>query len=304
MNGRNILITGATGFIGQSLSRALSELGDNVIVLTRNQKKAERIFGSEVNIVTNLDELNEETVIDGVVSLAGAPVVGGLWTEKRKKLLIDSRLNDLKDIKRLFDRVQQKPKVLINASAIGYYGVRGDEEITESESGQDIFQSLLCQKREDLGFTFEAYGTRVCNLRIGLVFGNDGGAYPQMTRPIKFGVGAVLGSGKQWISWIYKADMIRIILFLLENESLSGAINATSPHPVTNEQFTKKVAAHYKRPLFFKAPAFILKTVLGELSQLFLDGQRVVPDKLLKAGFEFQQQTFDDMLLVIDKNKL
>ena len=297
---RNMLITGATGFIGQSLCRELLEYGHNIFVLTRKRKKAEKIFGSQVNIITNLDELESGIKLYSIICLAGAPVVGGLWTNKRKQVLIDSRIKDLKTIKELCNRLDNKPSVLINASAIGYYGLRGDEKISEEVSGQDIFQSQLCQQKETLGATFAEYGVRVCNVRIGLVFGNDGGAYPQMTRPIKFGLGAVFGSGKQWMSWVYKADLIRVILFLLENENISGAVNATVPEPVTNRQFTKKVAAHYGRPIFFKVPAFVLKLMLGELSQLFLGGQRVIPEKLLQAGFQFEQKTFDDMLAVID----
>lgn len=295
---RNVLITGGTGFIGQSLCRELLNREDSIVVLTRSYKKAEKLLGSEVRIITSLDELEADVKLDAIVSLTGAPVVGGLWTKKRKQLLMDSRINDLKSIKSLCDRLQVKPKVLINASAIGYYGVRGDEIITEKEKGQDIFQSQLCQEKEKLASTFGEYGTRVCNVRIGLVFGNDGGAFPQMIRPIKFGLGAVFGNGQQWMSWIYKVDMIRIILFLLDND-LSGAINSTAPEPVTNEIFTKKVALHYKRPLFFKIPAFILQLVLGELAQLFNKGQRVIPEKLLQAGFQFEQKTFDDMLLAI-----
>ena len=302
-NTKNVLVTGATGFIGQSLCRELLARGDSVVVLTRSHNKANKLFGSQVSIVTNLDEIESDKKIDAVVSLTGAPVVGGLWTKKRKQLLIDSRLNDLKAINTLCERLETKPSVLVNASAIGYYGIRGHEEVTENDKGQDIFQSILCQKREDLGFSFEKFGTRVCNVRIGLVFANDGGAYPQMTRPIKFGLGAIFGDGQQYMSWIYKADMIRVILFLLDNDSLSGAINATAPEAVTNEMFTKKVAAHYKRPVFFKAPAFVLKTLLGELSQLFLEGQRVIPEKLLQAGFQFEQNTFDNMLSVIDSNE-
>jgi uncharacterized protein (TIGR01777 family) len=300
---KTILVTGATGFIGQSLCRELLDRGDKVVVLTRDYKKAEKLFGSEVKIVTDLDELEADIKLEAVMSLAGAPVVAGLWTKKRKQVLINSRINDLTSIKKLCERLDNKPEVLINASAIGYYGMRGDEVLTENEKGQDIFQSILCQKRESLASSFAEYGMRVCNMRIGLVFGNDGGAYPQMTRPIRFGLGAVFGNGKQYISWIYKADMIRVILFLLDNNNLSDAINATAPEPVTNETFTKSVAAHYKRPVLFKAPAFVLKVLLGELSQLFLRGQRVVPEKLLQAGFEFEQKSLDDMLKVIDLKK-
>lgn len=302
-NPLNILVTGATGFIGQSLCRELVKNGDNVIVLSRQYEKAEDLFGSHVQIVTNLDKLESSTQLDAVISLAGAPVVGGLWTKKRKQVLIDSRLNDLNLIKALCDRLEIKPKVLINASAIGFYGIRHDELITEKESGQGIFQSELCQARENAAIKFEDYGTRVCNLRIGVVFDNDGGAFVQMARPIKLGLGAVLGSGKQWMSWIYKPDLIRIILFLLSQDNMSGAINATAPEPVTNEMFTKKVAAKFNRPVFFKVPAFVLKLLLGELSQLFIEGQRVIPEKLLEAGFHFNQNTLDDVLSALDSKE-
>jgi uncharacterized protein len=299
----NILVTGATGYIGQSLCRKLLDHKNNLYVLTRSYKKAEKIFGSQVQIVTSLEQLDSTIQLDAVISLAGAPVIGGLWTKNRKRLLIDSRVNDVNAIKKFCDRLECKPDVLVNASAIGFYGIRGDELITEKESGQDIFQSILCQAREKAADSLAQYGTRVCHLRIGLVFDNDGGAFVQMARPIKLGLGAIFGNGKQWLSWIYKADLINIILFLLENRNVSGAINATAPEPVTNESFTKKVAAFYNRPVFFKVPAFVLKSVLGELSQLFLEGQRVVPEKLLAAGFEFKQNTLDELLLAIDKNK-
>ncbi len=298
-NPQNILVTGATGFIGETLCRELLKNGENVFVLTRRHKKAENLFGNYVQVVTNLEQIDSSTKLDAVVSLAGAPVVGGLWTQNRKKVLMDSRINDLKAIKALCERLTVKPKVLINASAIGFYGIRSDELLTEKESGQAIFQSELCQARENAVIKFEDYGMRICNLRIGLVFDNDGGAFVQMTRPIKFGFGAVFGSGQQWMSWIYKPDLIRIILFLLSDAQLSGAINATAPEPVTNEVFTKKVAAKYSRSVFFKVPAFVLKTMLGELSQLFLEGQRVIPEKLLEAGFKFDQPTLDGMLSVI-----
>ncbi len=302
-NARMILVTGATGFIGQSLCRTLIKNGDNVIVLTRQYEKAEDLFGPHVKIVTKLDEIESNTVFNAVISLTGAPVVGGLWTKKRKQLLIDSRLNDLKSLKTMCERLTTKPKILINASAIGFYGIRKDELITEKEQGQEIFQSELCQARENAALAFEEYGTRICNLRIGLVFDKDGGAFPQMARPIKFALGAVFGSGKQWMSWIDRSDLIRVMLFLLSQEQLSGAINATAPEPTTNGDFTKKVADKFNRPVFFKVPDYVLKTMLGELSQLFLEGQRVIPEKLLEAGFRFNHNSFDGMLSVFDKKE-
>lgn len=298
---KNVLVTGATGFVGQTLCRALIKQDYYVIVLTRDYLKAFKIFGTDVLIVTDLNEIQYYVKFNAIISLAGAPVVGGLWTKKRKQLLIDSRLNDLKSIKAMCKRLNWKPKVLINASAIGYYGIRQDELITEQDKGQDIFQSILCQTKENSALDLQEDGVRVCNLRMGLVFDQDGGAFPQMTCPIKLGLGAVFGKGQQWMSWISKSDLIRIIIYLIENKDLSGAINATAPEPITNTRFTQLVASHYKRQLFFKAPAFVLKTILGELSQLFLEGQRVIPEKLLASGFKFEQSSFEALLSVIDE---
>ena len=298
-NARNILVTGATGFIGQSLCRTLLKNGDNITVLSRQYEKAENLFGPHVKIVTSLEEIESSDQFDGIISLAGASLIAGLWTKTRKKLLIDSRLNDLKSIKALCERLKKKPDVLINASAIGFYGIRQDEFITEKDEGQNIFQSELCQARENAALVFKEYGTRICNLRIGIVFDNDGGAFPSMARPIKYGVGAILGNGQQWMSWVYKPDLLRIMLFLLSQEHISGAINATAPEPVRNEVFTKKVATKFNKPVLFRFPASLLKMMLGELSQLFVEGQRVMPEKLLNAGFRFNQGMFDEMLSAI-----
>lgn len=298
---RTILVTGATGFIGRSLCRKLLENGDEVIVLTRDANKADNLFGPAVKIVTDLELLAAETRIDAVISLAGASVVGGRWTKKRKRLLVESRVSGLRELEALINRLNTRPKVLVNASATGFYGMRGDEELTEFDSGQNVFQSHLCRAREVAATRLEDYGVRVCNLRIGLVFDKDGGAFNAMALPVRLGLGAVFGDGKQWMSWIYKPDLLRLILFCLSQPHLRGAINATTPYPVTNRDFTLTLARHYKKPVFFRLPAFLLKLLLGEMSQLFLRGQKVIPEKALRANFGFNQATLEKMFLAMDK---
>ena len=297
---RTILVTGATGFIGKALCHTFIKNGEKVIVLTRNYEKAWNLFGPHVVYVTDLEQIDKETVIDAIIALAGAPVAGFPWTLRRRKILLDSRLRDLEGIRKLVLRLVHKPAVLVNASAIGYYGVRGDEIITESCEGQEVFQSQLCTEKETAALQLQDIGVRVCNLRIGLVFDKDGGAFPLMMRPIRYGLGAVIGDGRQWISWIYKADLVRVVLFTLSQEHLSGPINATSPGPLTNFDFNCKLAKWCHRPLLFRIPAELLRLLLGEMSQLFVDGQRVVPEKLLKAGFRFNQPTIEDMLNAMD----
>lgn len=298
---RKILVTGATGFIGTSLCRKLIENGDQVTVLSRDEKKARAIFGPHIKTVTDLETLNPGTKLDAVISLAGAPVAGGLWTKKRKQLLIDSRVQGLQAIEKLVKRMAQIPRVLVNASATGFYGMRGDEALTEEDDGQESFQSILCQQREAAANVMEKYGVRVCNLRMGVVFDRDGGAFPAMLRPILLGMGAIVGSGRQWISWIYKPDLIRLILFCLSQEHLAGPINATTPCPITNREFVSAVAKHYGKPVLFVIPAFLLRLALGELSQLLLRGHRVLPAKALKASFGFNQATLEKMLYAMDK---
>ena len=195
--------------------------------------------------------------------MAGASVAGGFWTKKRKRLLLESRVSDLKAIEVLVQRLEQKPKVLVNASAVGFYGVCGDEELTEESKGQDIFQSLLCQQKEQAANRLKKYHVRVCNLRIGLVFDPNGGAFPAMIRPICFGLGAVFAKGRQWISWIYKADLIRLILFCLSQEHLDGAINATTPYPIRNKEFTYQVANYFNKPVFFCGSSEFIKNRFG-----------------------------------------
>ncbi|WP_282605028.1 TIGR01777 family oxidoreductase [Pelagibius sp. Alg239-R121] len=292
----SILVTGATGFIGRVLVRALVERGDKIIVLARNTAKTDYLFGPHAESICMLDDIPANRNIDAVINLAGEPLLGGLWSKHRKEKMISSRVDTTQALMSLMRRLNRRPQVLINGSAVGYYGRRNDELVRENGRPQDIFMSRLCCEWEQAAGKADGLGIRVCLLRIGLVFGRGGGAFPQLARPIKLGLGAVMGSGRQWMSWIHLEDLVRLILFVLDRDDVSGPLNATAPMPVTNEGFSQKLAVQAKRPLLFRLPAFVLRGLLGELADLFVAGQRVVPQKAEGYGFKFNWPSLEDAL--------
>lgn len=290
---RTVLVTGATGFIGQHLCRRLLEQGDGLIVLSRDTRRARAIFGAHARVVASLDEISTPERIDVIVNLAGARILAMPWTKARRAELLDSRLRTTNRVTELIARLANKPEVLINASAIGYYGVRGDEEITEAARGQPIFQSHLCQTWELAAQAAEQHGVRVCRLRFGLVLGADGGALPDLARPARMHLRMVLGSGQQWMSWIHIEDLLNLLCFCIERNEMRGGINVTSPRPVRQEQFVATLAAQFGRSIPLRVPEAVLRTALGEMSQLLLDGQRVLPTKALCRSFEFRFAELD-----------
>lgn len=293
-NARTVLVTGATGFIGGHLIRRLLLRGDRVIVLTRDADHALDRFGPHVRIITTLTQLPNDERIEAIVNLAGARILGFPWTNARRAKLIHSRVNTTRALIDLCARLAQPPQVLVAASAIGYYGLGGDNPIDEDGTPQPIFQSRLCQEWE-AATAAETLGTRVVRLRIGLVLGRTGGALPQLARPVRCGLGAVLGSGKQWVSWIHIADLIRLFEFALDTP-YTGALNAVSPAAVTHAQMQRALANTLHRPMWMHIPAFFIRAALGEMSQLLVDGQRVIPSRALAAGFVFKFPTLGGAL--------
>ena len=293
---RTILVTGATGFIGRHLSRRLLGDGDRLIVLSRDRDRAEDIFGPHAQVVTSLDEIGAAQRIDVIVNLAGARILAAPWTEARRAELLGSRLRVTNNVTALIARLEHKPKVLISASAIGYYGVRGDEDITEVVRGQPIFQSHLCQTWELAAQAAEQYGVRVCRLRFGLVFGADGGALPGLARPARMRMRVLLGSARQWVSWIHIDDLLGLLCFCIEHKDMQGGINVTSPQPVRQQQLAENLAGQFGRSVPLRVPAPMLRAALGEMSQLLLGGQKVLPAKALCRGFEFRYPDLEGAL--------
>jgi uncharacterized protein len=285
---RTVLVTGATGFIGGHLVRLLISRGDKVIVLTRRAEVALDRFGPHVRIVTDLNDLDSKERIEAVVNLAGAPIMGFPWTRKRREKLIASRVETTRALVSLSDRMVRPPRVFVTASAVGYYGVGGDEQIDEHGRPASMFQSKLCQQWETAAEAASSTGARVVKLRIGLVLGRDGGALPPLAGAVRLGFGAVLGSGKQWVSWIHIDDLIRLFEFALDTPALRGALNAVSSNPVTHRAFQCAMAKALHRPLWLRIPAIALRLALGEMAQLLVDGQRVVPARATELGFRFR----------------
>jgi uncharacterized protein len=293
---KTILVTGGTGFVGRHLCRSLIERGERVIVLTRRLEVARNLYGPHAEAIASLDQIPASRRIDAIVNLAGARILGLPWTGARRKELVQSRVNITNALVALIARLDSKPEVLVNGSAIGYYGVRGDEKITETARGQPIFQSHLCQVWELAAQAAEQYGVRVCRLRFGLVLGRDGGAFPGLMRPARLRILLVLGSGAQWVSWIHVDDVVRLIDFCIENSELSGGINATAPQPLRQTTFATMIAAQFGRFVRLGVPASLLRFALGESAQLLVGGQRVLPVKARAAGFTFRYSSFETAL--------
>ena len=286
---QHILLTGGSGFIGQQLVPVLLKSGHSITIFTRNPKKTSAIFQQQVSTIENLSELSEDQHFDAVINLAGQGIGDQRWTDTVKQQLRDSRLITTGDLVSYFKRAKQKPAVFISGSAIGVYGLHGDEKLDEQATGDDSFSSKLCRDWEAQAAGAEALGIRCCYLRTGVVLGKNGGALSKMLPPFKMALGGPMGSGKQWMSWVHMDDLVSAIIYALETPSLHGPINGTAPNPVSNQEFASTLGAALKRPAIIPMPAFVLKLMMGEMAEeLLLSGQRVVPAKLTESGFEFK----------------
>lgn len=292
----NILITGGTGFIGTPLSRELRNSGHTVVVTTRQTSD------SKEKLTWNPPALIPSEVISGfdaVINLAGEPVAPGQWTRKRKELIMSSRINTTRSLVESIKRASSKPKVLISASAIGYYGAHGDEYVTGDTLPASDFLARVCKAWEAEAVKAQESGIRVVLIRIGGVLESDGGALPKMMTPFKFFLGGPIGSGKQWFSWIHRDDVLGIIKYALENKSVSGPVNAVSPNPVTNKEFSFALGKALHKPSWLSVPGFVIKLTLGELGGMLLTGQRVLPEKILRSGYNFKYPDLENALKAI-----
>ena len=292
-----ILVTGASGLVGSELIPTLKATGHTVYKLSRKAaKNADEIQWDAEKGFSESEQAKLEG-FDAAVHLAGDSIADGSWTEEKKRKIRESRVVGTKTLVDAFRRVQNPPKIFISASAEGFYGRRGDEILTEESAKGEGFLAELCRAWETEAKKAEDFGARVVLPRIGIVLSKQGGALKEMLLPFKMGVGGVIGSGKQWMSWIALDDLIRIIHFALENENLKGAVNATAPNPVTNEEFTKTLGEVIYRPTFIPIPAFAIKFIFGEKGEtLLLEGTRVLPKKLEEAGFKFKFPKLEDAL--------
>lgn len=284
-----ILITGASGFLGSALARKLQAEGRRLILLSRDGRALQAEQGAGLWVVEHLDAIPSETRIEAIVHLAGARVLGRPWTATRRQTLLESRVGLTCDLLALMRRLAQPPRVLVAASAVGYYGAVNDSRpCPETAPAQpEQFQSALCAAVEHEARRAEGLGLRVVRLRFGVVLGREDGAYPMLALSSRLGLGAVLGTGCQPAPWIHLEDAIGLIHHALATPSLQGAVNAVAPHGVDQAAFSSALATSFDRPRWLRVPAWPLRVFAGEMSTLLLDGQFAVPDKALASGYRY-----------------
>jgi uncharacterized protein (TIGR01777 family) len=297
-----VFVTGGTGLVGTRLVRRLKERGDEPVVLTRRPTVAQEKFAGQCSVVegdpaqagTWMDAVAE---CDAVIHLAGENVFGHRWNEEFKTLLRDSRIKSTANVVQALAKKPTAragtPKVLVNASAIGYYGVHGDEEVAEEMTPGDDFLARLCVDWEAAAKQAETHGVRVAMVRVGVVLDKEGGALAKMLTPFKMFVGGKIGSGKQWVSWVHHEDLVGIFLLPLDKPNACGPLNGTAPGPVTNQDFSKALGRALGRPSFMPTPAFGLRLMLGAVAGVITTGQRVLPKRPTALGYQFKFPQID-----------
>lgn len=298
-----IAIAGATGFVGSRLVEQLQAQGHQILILTRSPQQASNRFGqAEVVGYNPLKSGDWQASIDGcdaIINLAGEPIAEKRWTPAQKRVMLESRQIGTEKIVEAIEKATNKPPVLINASAIGYYGTSETSKFDEKSPAGNDFLAEVCTKWETAAQTASATGTRVVILRLGIVLGENGGALGKMLAPFSAFVGGPIGSGKQWFSWIHRDDVVKLIIAALTDTNMQGVYNATAPHPVTMETFAQTLGTVMSRPSWLPVPNFALEALLGEGAIVVLQGQQVIPTQTLAQGFEFQYPTLKPALTAI-----
>lgn len=286
----HVLLTGGTGFIGHALCGHLLQAGHTLSVLTRDPVRARTQLPLATRVLASLDEARD---VEAVVNLAGEPLMAGRWNATRKAAFRASRLGTTQALTAWMARQSLRPRVLVSGSAIGYYGPRDDEALDESAAPGDDFAAVLCRDWETEAMQAEGLDVRTCRLRTGIVLAADGGALAKMLPPFRLGAGGPMGDGRQWMSWIHRDDLVRMIAWLLDSDRAGGAYNGTAPAPVTNREFARALGRELHRPAVLPTPAFVLKAGFGGMAQLLLTGQRVLPAHALAEGFAFRFPSLD-----------
>lgn len=296
-----ILITGATGLIGQRLTQALLGQSHHITALTRSPERAAKLLGPNVELWSSLAGLSSLDGFEAVINLAGEPIADKRWTTSQKQILCESRWQLTEKIAELIKASTYPPSVLISGSAVGYYGDQGQALVTEESSPHQEFTWQLCSRWETLALEAQSEKTRVCLLRTGVVLSSEGGALAKMVMPFRAGVGGPFGDGQQYMPWIHIEDMLNAIQFLLNQPSLKGPFNMVAPTPVRNEQFSIQLARVLHRPCFMRVPTALVRCLMGESAVLVLGGQQAVPQRLIDAGYQFRYSTLQPALTEVVK---
>jgi uncharacterized protein len=292
------LVTGATGFVGQRVVKQLTDGGDQVVILTRNIAKGALYFGNKCQYflwsdTSQLPPIEAFDGVDVVINLMGEGIADKRWDENQKKKIHDSRIVATSNLVEVMKGLTKKPSAFISASAVGIYGNRGNEEINESSSTADDFLARICKDWEESALKAKNLGLRTAIIRIGVVIGKDGGALKKMLPIFKLGAGGPVGSGKQFMSWIHVDDIAGMFVRAGKDSSIEGIYNGTSPYPATSKDFARELGKVLHRPAFAPAPAIALKIVFGEMSQVLLDGQKVLPTKFKEKKFSYRYPTLE-----------
>ncbi len=293
-----VLVTGATGFVGKVVVRQLLEAGDQVVVLTRNIPKAALTLGSDCTYYQWVDtnELPDTAAFDGVdavINLMGEGIADKRWSEEQKKKIYNSRINGTQKLVEVISQLKVAPSVFVSTSAVGIYGDRKNEEITEDSKTADDFLAHVCSEWEKEASKVKEYVKRLVFIRVGVVLGHGGGALSKMLPVFKLGAGGPIGSGNQYMSWVHIEDLAGMYIEALKNNSMSGVYNGTAPYPATNKEFSTALGKVLKRPAFAPAPAFAIKLAFGEMSTVLLEGQKVLPTKLKAINFRYRYPTLE-----------
>jgi hypothetical protein len=295
-----VFLTGGSGFVGRTLAEQILGQGHDVTVLTRSAESAgflpEAVTLVEGDPTRPGDWQAKAARQDVIINLAGSSIFRR-WTRDAKKNIRESRVLTTRNLVEALSGSQGEGTVLLSTSAVGYYGFHGDEKLREDSGPGDDFLAGVAREWEEAALEAQQFGTRVCCCRFGIVFGRNGGALGQMLPMFRKGLGSPLGSGNQWISWIHEQDLVRIYLFLMDRPEVSGPLNCTAPNPVTNREMTQELADVLGKPTFMPSvPGFMVKMKMGEFGSVLLEGQRVLPARLLDLGFEFQFPTMREAL--------
>ena len=303
-----VFVTGGTGLVGRRLIKRLFDRGDQAVILTRRAGHARTLFGNSAQIAEGdpmrsgawMDAVGD---CDSVIHLVGENVFGRRWNADFKKLLHDSRILStqfvVEALRRKPQRADGRQKVLVNASAIGFYGPHGDEELAEDSPPGTDFLANLCVEWEKAARAAESAGVRVAMIRVGVVLDKEGGALAKLLTPFKLGAGGPVGSGQQWMSWIHHADLTGLFLLALDRGDATGPINGTAPNPLTNREFGKILGRVLHRPSFMWTPGLALRILVGEAASVIVTGQRVLPKRALELGYSFQYPTLEAALTQI-----
>ncbi|MBI5402386.1 MAG: TIGR01777 family protein [Ignavibacteriae bacterium] len=305
---KRIVISGGTGLIGKKIISRLKYKGYSVTILTRNKRPAEKIISQDIESVewdySKPTELLTEIIsgCEAVINLAGASIAGRRWNHEYKKLIYDSRVLTTQKISEAISLCKEKPLSFVSASASGYYGFDGEEQLTEDSTAGSDFLAKVCKDWERAAYEAERSGVRTVTVRIAVVLDKNEGALKKLIAPFKFFLGGHLGSGKQWFPWIHADDLADLFLFSIENKNIRRALNGSAPEQIRNKEFCKILGKIIGRPSILPVPGFMLRLITGEFAKYLLKGRRLVPEKALNSGFIFKYDTCEKALKnILDK---